>query len=147
MSSTDRFRRRALLTAVALAAAVPCCSASPQYPVLTQSGVREEAGKALGCDPAVIRFEQEPPGYRGYLAQGCGRTMALECTEDASGVHCHRDGDHSSGSSEGDGDEGSSDSDSGGGCGCGHLFHGKNKTNEPPSNNNPTSTTPQRTKR
>jgi hypothetical protein len=141
-------RRRLLFASLALAAAIPCCSAAPQYPVLTQAGVREEAGRALGCDPAVIRFEQEPPGYRGYLAQGCGRTMALDCIEDATGVHCHRDGDHSSGSSEGAGD-GDSDSSgySGGGCGCGHLF-GKNKTSDPPaSNNNPTSTTPQRTKR
>ena len=130
---------------LALLAAIPCCS-SGSYPVYSPAGVREEAGKALACDPLIVKFDQEPPGYRDYVARGCGRTVRLMCTEDPQGVVQCRTDDLNLGSAEGDGDGATDDSDSGG-CGCGHLFHGKHKASDPPNESNPTSTTPQRTKR
>jgi hypothetical protein len=146
MHAALRRHRRAVLAALALLAMMPCCSSVPVYPVLTESGVREEAGRVLACDPLVIKFDQQPPGYDVYVARGCGRIVRLACVESAQGVVSCRPDDWNLPTREGSSAD-DSDSDSGG-CGCGHLFHGKHKANDPPSNDsNPSSTTPQRTKR
>ncbi len=142
---------RALLVALAVLAAIPCCS-SAQRPALEYPSVREAAAKALDCAPAGVHLAEDPSPTGVYLADGCGRSVSLTCTEFADGVTC-RDVPPKSGNGGGQaGGEGSDNdttdtSDDSGGCGCGHLFSGKHNANDPPSNNNPTSTTPQRTKR
>jgi hypothetical protein len=149
-----RLSRRALLLGVAILAAAPCCSSS-KYPARASASVGEEAARLLDCGPSSVHVTQSP-GERYYVAEGCGRSLMLECSEFGDGVTCREPPAKSGGgvasAERGDGDgngngNGDTSFDDSGGCGCGHLFHGKHSTNDPSTPNNPSSTTPQRTKR